>query len=488
MNLPTGTLLQGGKYKILRIAGAGGFGCTYAAEHVMLRKRVAIKEFFVKDFCNRDKDTACVTLGTFSKAALVAKLRSKFIDEARALSCLDHPGVTHVTDVFEENGTAYFVMDYIDGLSLAEVVRRDGPLSEERAVDCVRQVCAALAYIHAHGRLHLDIKPGNIMLDAQGRAVLIDFGASKQYDEADGENTSTLMGKTPGYAPLEQMGDDVTKFLPATDIYALGATFYKILTGVTPPSAVALASGEPLPPLPPAISPATRAAVAAAMRIRKKDRPQTVADLQALLNADTSREDETELPEIAEKPEPPAGVVAPRKKWAKKKRMVMVFLLAMATSAGLLYFASRGGSNSTMPNALDSIDVLSVDTFAVDTAAYSTYVNNYTYTNNRGITFVYSGEIDADSVPKMGGKGVYDTGTYMGYYKEGMRDEGTFVTRDGANTFKGKFRNDEYYKGRLTTADGSYFIGTFRDNTFDTGTWYNADGSVDSRMVNGKYQ
>ena len=288
MHLPVSTLLQGGKYKIVRFISSGGFGCTYEAEHVMLEKRVAIKEFFVKDFCNRDETTAHVTVGTVSKRALVDKLRHKFVDEAKALCRLQHSGIVKVSDVFEENGTAYFVMDYVDGLSLGDIVKRHGAMPEARAVRYIRQVAEALRYVHDNNRLHLDIKPGNVMIDADDNAILIDFGTSKQYDEQDGENTSTLMGKTPGYAPLEQMGNDVVKFLPATDIYALGSTLYKLLTGVTPPSANMLASDEKLNPLPAAISVSTRRAIAAAMQLRKSERPQTMGEFLAMLDAPAS--------------------------------------------------------------------------------------------------------------------------------------------------------------------------------------------------------
>ena len=272
----------------MRFINSGGFGCTYEAVHVVLEQRVAIKEFFVKDFCNRDETTAHITVGTVGKRALVDKLRRKFIDEAKALFRLRHRGIVRVTDVFEENGTAYYVMDYIDGLSLGEMVNRDGAMPEARAVRYIRQVAAALGYVHDNNRLHLDIKPGNIMIDAEDNAVVIDFGTSKQYDEEAGENTSTLMGKTPGYAPLEQMGNNVVKFLPATDIYALGATLYKLITGITPLGANMLASGEELDPLPPTISVATRRTIAAPMQLNKNNRPQTIAAFIALLNADAA--------------------------------------------------------------------------------------------------------------------------------------------------------------------------------------------------------
>ena len=107
--LQPNTLLQGGRYKIERFISSGGFGCTYEGYHVLLKKRVAIKEFFVKDFCNRDESTSAVTIGVTSKTALVNKLKTKFIEEAQAVCALKHPNIVNVHDVFEENGTAYCV-------------------------------------------------------------------------------------------------------------------------------------------------------------------------------------------------------------------------------------------------------------------------------------------------------------------------------------------------------------------------------------------
>ena len=312
MHLPNNTLLQGGKYKIVRFISSGGFGCTYEAEHILLKKRVAIKEFFVKDFCNRDETTSQISVGITSKTALVSKLKSKFIAEAQSLCSLEHPNIVHVFDVFEENGTAYYVMDYIDGLSLNDMVKKDGPMSEQKAVGYIMQVADALKYVHSQNRLHLDIKPGNIMVDENDKAVLIDFGASKQYDEEGGENTSTLLGKTPGYAPLEQMGNDVVKFLPSTDIYALGATLYKLLTGNTPPSASLLASGETLDAMPSFISEGTRNAIIQSMQTNKMKRPQSIGEFEKLLSGDIDEstqidsEDADERTFFEEEPAKPA--------------------------------------------------------------------------------------------------------------------------------------------------------------------------------------
>ena len=283
MYLKEGTILCGGIYKIVRFIKSGGFGCTYEAVHMMNNKRVAIKEFFVKDFCNRDDETGSISVGTRSKVALVGRLKKKFVDEASALSSLNHVGIVDVSSLFFENETAYYVMEYIDGCSLDEYIKTHGPLDEEVALNYIRQVCDALTYVHNKNILHLDIKPGNLMLDVDGKVKLIDFGTAKQYDESEGENTSTLLGSTPGYAPPEQGNTKVTTFSAATDVYSLGATFYKLLTGITPPTANERSSGEELDPLPSNVSKETSDAIMKAMVLNKKGRLQSVEEFLALL-------------------------------------------------------------------------------------------------------------------------------------------------------------------------------------------------------------
>ena len=302
MHLSNNTLLQGGKYKIVRFIASGGFGCTYEAHHTLLDLRVALKEFFVSDFCNRDEATGQVTVATKSKLELIGKLKKKFMGEARALYKMKHPGIVRVIDVFEENGTAYYAMEYIDGQSLSDVVKKRSKLPEAEAVGYIRQVAEALKYVHGLNRLHLDIKPGNIMLNKDGKAVLIDFGASKHYDDETGENTSTLLGiNTKGYAPVEQVNQSFKSFSPATDIYALGATLYKLLTGITPPPSNMLNSDEAtLTPLPSSISLSTRKAVESAMQLLRKNRPQLVGEWIAMLVDD----DETFVDIVEPEPQP----------------------------------------------------------------------------------------------------------------------------------------------------------------------------------------
>ena len=297
MYLKDSTLLQGGKYKIVGHISSGGFGNTYEGVHTLMDARVAIKEFFPKMFCNRDENTSHITVATQSNRELVDKLRKKFIEEAKAIFKMNHPNIVKVHDIFEENGTAYYVMEYIDGKSLNDITKERGALPETEAIGYIRQVADALQYVHSKNRLHLDIKPGNIMIEKNNKAILIDFGASKHYDDESGENTSTLMGvNTKGYAPIEQSTQSFTSFSPATDIYALGATLYKLLTGVTPIDAnLLLAEEEALMPISNSVSAPTRNAVMAAMRLKRKDRPQTINDFITIFasKSTTSKDEET---------------------------------------------------------------------------------------------------------------------------------------------------------------------------------------------------
>ena len=236
--LNSGSLLQSGRYRIERVLGQGGFGITYLATHTGFDQKVALKEFYMKELCVRNEETSFVTLGTGESSATVERFRGKFLKEARNLFRLNHKHIVRVLDIFEENGTAYFAMEYAEGGSLSQKVKAEGALPEAVATRYILQVAEALAYLHEQKMNHLDVKPANIMLNNEDDAVLIDFGLAKQYDATGGQTSTTPAGISEGYAPMEQYKlGGVAEFTPETDIYALGATFFKLLTGVTPPSA-----------------------------------------------------------------------------------------------------------------------------------------------------------------------------------------------------------------------------------------------------------
>ena len=283
--LHPGDNLQGGKYRIEKVLGQGGFGITYLAIQGGLERTVAIKEFFMREACCRAGDSRGVTLGTEGNRETVDRYRQKFLKEARSIARLNHPHIVRIIDVFEENGTAYYVMEYVAGGSLSDRVGRQGALSEPEATRYIRQVADALTYIHTQRMTHLDVKPANIMLTDKDEVVLIDFGLAKQYDSATGHQTSsTPVGISEGYAPLEQyMQGGVGEFSPETDVYALGATYYKLLTGQTPPSASSVnEDGLPLEPLKSrGVTPQVITAITHAMEGRRRDRPKTVAEFLA---------------------------------------------------------------------------------------------------------------------------------------------------------------------------------------------------------------
>ena len=288
MNLQQGTLLQGGKYCIERELGHGGFGVTYLAIQKGLNRYVAIKEFFMSEYCNRDSDTSYVTVPSEGSRELVAKFRNKFVKEAQNIACLKHPHIISIHDVFEENGTAYYVMEYLDHGSLADVVKRQGALPVADALRYTRQIADALRYIHARKMNHLDVKPGNILIDEEDQAVLIDFGLSKRYDAEGNQTSTTPVGISHGYAPLEQYKKGgVGTFSPATDIYSLGATLYKLVTGATPPDANDVGE-EGLPAFPEYVPTAIVKAIEQAMQFRRKDRPQTTEEFLALLDGEVT--------------------------------------------------------------------------------------------------------------------------------------------------------------------------------------------------------
>ena len=296
MQLQPGTLLQGGRYRIISTLGNGGFGITYLAEQSMTERKVCIKEFFPKGYYTRQGDSNDVRISSPEFENNMVRYKAKFVKEAKTIARLDHPNIVHIFDAFEENDTAYYVMEYIEGESLSSIVKRLGALSEAVAFKYIHQVADALRYIHEQRIMHLDVKPGNIMVRQQDdRNILIDFGLSKHYDESSGEATSTTpVGVSHGYAPMEQYRTGgVKSFSPETDIYSLGATLYYLVTGTTPPEAAEIAD-EGLPTLPSHLSSGVRNTIERSMESQRKSRPHSIGEFLALLD-DCDKSSEVEL-------------------------------------------------------------------------------------------------------------------------------------------------------------------------------------------------
>ena len=291
-HLQSGTTLQGGKYRIERVLGQGGFGNTYVGYNTEFEETVAIKEFFMKGVTERDETTSVVSVSNADNVQQFEEQREKFKKEARRLRKLKNEHIVKVHDLFEENGTAYYVMDYIDGESLAERIKKTGnPFTEAEVRGILSQILEALKEVHQNEIWHLDLKPGNIMVDKQGNAYLIDFGASKQIRANGSMTTSTALCYTPGYAPNEQIGQMYDRFGPWTDIYALGATIYNLLTNKKPPMAIDIEEDEEDAfDFPNTVSDGMRKLVVWMMQPKRKARPQSVDEVIKLIEKQPQEE------------------------------------------------------------------------------------------------------------------------------------------------------------------------------------------------------
>jgi len=289
-SLAIGNILHGEAYdyKIMDVLGQGTFGITYKAKVEMRgalgrldsNMYVAVKEFFMKEVNGRENSS--VTSGSTSNGGLFYYYRDKFEREARNLSTLSHPNIVKVLEAFHANGTTYYSMEYIDGISLDKKIAQSpqGRIPLTEAIETLKQIGAAIAFMHSRNMLHLDVKPGNVMMRKDGTAVLIDFGLSKQYT-SDGEpESSTKVGAgTPGYAPIEQASYHEGKGFPTMmDVYALGGTLFKMLTGQRPPEASEILNeGFPTDSLRQLFIPDNIVnSISKAMAPLKKDRWQTV--------------------------------------------------------------------------------------------------------------------------------------------------------------------------------------------------------------------
>ena len=291
--LPCGTILRGGAYTYVleKVLGQGTFGITYLASILdgnpqkpsAYSVKVTVKEFFLKGMCGRDG--SAVTYG--SRTGIYFEYKNKFIREAHNLAKIHNSHIVQVLEGFKANDTAYYSMQYISGGSLDELIADKGGLSQKNTVSVAIQVADALEYMHTNKMVHLDLKPSNIMLNARGDAVLIDFGLSKQYDEEGDPETSTTVGRgTQGYAPLEQESYREGKSFPVTmDIYALGGTMFKMLTGRRPDNAsVILNDGFPREELLcMGIDQCLVNLIEKMMAPLKKDRPQSISKVKELL-------------------------------------------------------------------------------------------------------------------------------------------------------------------------------------------------------------
>lgn len=266
----------GGKYVIEQEIGQGGFGITYRAVQTGLNRTVCVKEFFPAGKCVRDTHSRTVCIQGIAEPVF-EKYRNAFVTEAKMLATLHHPNIVEVIDVFDENDTSYMIMDFIAGQSLQNIVTSRGRLPYPEAVNYMAQIANAVDYIHDRHILHRDIKPDNIMITADYKAILIDFGSARMFEQDKTQVHTSML--THGYAPTEQYTANSRKG-SYTDIYAIGATLYFILTGQVPLEAAARLTEHMAAPkeLVPDLPEEANRTILKAMQLKSGNRHQTVKE------------------------------------------------------------------------------------------------------------------------------------------------------------------------------------------------------------------
>ena len=516
-HLQPNTTLQGGKYRIERVLGQGGFGITYLARNTVFDIDVAIKEFFMKD--ENDRDGSSVTMPNTTKQELFHGQMEKFKKEAKRMFAIKNEHIVGVQDLFEENGTAYYVMDYVDGENLAERLKRTGkPMSEQEVRDILPQILDALKSIHEAGIWHLDLKPANIMLTKEGRVKLIDFGASKQLNaQKGGATTSTAISYTNGYAPREQMEQNYDKFGPWTDIYALGATLYNLLTNNKPPLPTDIDDDmsedkHNALPFPESVG-EMKYLVLQMMKTNRLQRPQSI---DAIISEEKTRKEEPkQTPKAAKTSQSSSAyddeatiIAEPKPKKERKTETPKpkpkesdsgyshtppkqetyssshiedngggelskntIILMVGALLFAVLFVLYHVSGSTSAPDQEPTPAPTETTVQEVERMQYTTAIGGCQYT----------GPVDEQRQPNGFGEAYFNDGRYYyGSFEHGvLTGDNCYFKYANGDTFRGKFRNNSFYFGRYTIAkDQSYFDGYYSNGQPSSGNWYDKNGKT----------
>lgn len=509
-NLAAGTILQN-KYLIGRVLGQGGFGITYLAWDMDLNIKLAIKEYLPRDFATRSLGETEVSLYTGDSRRFFEEGRDKFLEEARTLARFEeHPNIVSVRDFFRENKTAYFVMSYIEGVTVKEYVKQAGDkLDYSTALAIMMPVMDALAEVHSAGILHRDISPDNIFITDKGVVKLLDFGAARQ---AVGEHSKSLsVVLKPGYAPEEQYRSKGHQG-PWTDVYAVGATVYRMITGVVPPDSLdRLAREELIPPsrLGVALPPAGEAALLKALAVLANDRFQNIREFQQAL---TTGQAPGPQKTIGLAPNYQVPVQAYQDKGAVSKARPRLLLAALAAvlvslvmggawwllspdeTTGSYVFADgrqyQGSLKNNIPHGHGTVEVPAQGKYEGDwRGGKETGQHTFIYTNGNK----YVGEM-ADGQP--GGQGTMNQAngtTYSGTWKEGKPDGQGLLKSANGSSYEGDWKlGVQDGQGKYVFPDGNIYTGDFKQGAmtgqgtinYNTGAVYT--GEVKNGVLEGQ--
>ena len=345
--LPNGTILAQ-RYCIKQVIGQGGFGITYLATTLIDNAEVCIKEFYLSGVCTRNTNYSIQSQNL--KDISFSEFKEKFITEARELSKFNHAGIVRVSDVFEQFGTAYYVMEYIQGHTLKHYVELNGKLNLLQAQKIISQLLEALKVVHNRGWLHRDIKPDNILIGTDDRVVLIDFGSARTFEQGKTQSHTTIL--TPGYAPIEQYSN-VAKRGQFSDIYSLGATIFFMLTGQKPISVTdrALIKFPEVTSLNSEVEANLNAIILKCLNVAPEERYQTIEALeQDLLQVHYWKTKESEQTNNG-----PLN-------WWERNPLISIHIIIVITLLIILSAKINSQSDNTNTPVLSTVDTTTVNT------------------------------------------------------------------------------------------------------------------------------
>lgn len=469
--LTAGTTLCDGKYVIERVIGEGGFGITYFARHTLLNHAFAIKEFFVSGGCVRNTYHHTISLQDLSQEDF-DKYRQRFVDEAKTLINLDHPGVVKVVDIFEENNTSYIVMPFVEGETLQHMVEKRGRLSYDVAVNYIAQLAEAVAYIHDKHILHRDIKPENLIITPENKVVLIDFGSAREFVNDEVQRHTAIL--TQGYALPEQYAARSKKG-NYTDIYAMGGVLYFAVTGQKPIDSASRSIEQLVEPiaLVPDLPEDANRTIMKAMQLKPEDRHQTVHEFMVDLVGDEAASGKVESAQATQRSN------VPRKTKSKLPLIIGLAAAAVAVVVALAVLLPKGSEPQPEPSTVISKVVEAEETpvFMLST----------------GEVYDYTGDLDSLNQPSGFGKAVFADREYVGHFNDGNMDgygELTFTSGVWAGRiYKAQFVNNRILDTCTMLTGAFEFHGSLDDDMdYSTGYMKNLESGevfnyVDGNMV-----
>jgi serine/threonine protein kinase len=503
-------------YRIESVLGQGAFGITYLAMDTMLNRKFAIKEYYPREFAHRDSTLTVHAAGSKDDQDTFKWGLQRFLDEARLLARFDHPNIVAVRRFFGANGTAYLVMDYCEGISLDELIKKNGPLGEKDLNKIIAPLLDGLKQVHASNFLHRDIKPANIFIRADGSPVLLDFGAARQELVNHSKSVTSLV--TPHYAAFEQYSTQ-GKQGPWTDIYGLAATLYRAVTGERPLDSPDRIMEDTLVPLSVRskgkYSNTLLNAIDKGMAVRPVDRPQSIPEWEEQLFGAKIYTPPIEAPKVVlDFPLSPKGsmptnnvkgasdisrntvpkITVETLPSSKKSFLLSGAVVALLVLVGSYFVLNKEGAEKSLTKSIDEpakkIGIIEPKNLQIKTQepkaeitspikdsvklppckepfvvnAWTDCVGKVAYPNGDSYVGDFkNGKFDGQ------GKYIYVNGDrYEGGYRNGVSEgQGTYIFANGEK-YVGQWLNGKNNgPGTFKQSDGGIYVGNFKDNLRD---------------------